>query len=191
MVYLFSVLLGIGLAMDAFSVSLANGLNDKNMKAPKMLGIAGMFGFFQGLMPLLGWLAFHFLSKSFEFIERSIPYIALVLLCAIGIKMLIDAFKSKNDEEESKPLGFGALIIQGIGTSIDAFSAGTNIAEYDIFDALISVLIIAVITFAICVLGVFLGKKFGTKLAGKATILGGIILIVMGILIFLKGILGW
>ncbi|MBR2714926.1 MAG: manganese efflux pump [Ruminococcus sp.] len=182
-----NVLLGIGLAMDAFSVSLANGLNEPKMRAHKMLTIASTFAFFQALMPLLGWLCVHTVLNQFKVFEKFIPWIALVLLCYIGISMIIDSKKNK-DEPEKPKLGALALLLQGIATSIDALSVGFTIADYDFFMALISVLIIGVITLIICLLGLKIGKTFGTSLSRYATTVGGIILILIGLEIFISGI---
>lgn len=184
-----NVLLGVGLAMDAFSVSLANGLNEPKMKKSKLCLIAGVFALFQFLMPLIGWICVHTVVQYFEAFERFIPWIALILLLFIGGKMLIEGIRNKGDENEKSAVGILALLVQGVATSIDALSVGFTIAEYGIGSALISCSIIAVVTFAICVSGVIIGKKFGTKFAGKATIFGGIILIAIGIEIFLNGIL--
>ncbi|MBQ7224161.1 MAG: manganese efflux pump [Clostridia bacterium] len=181
--------LGAGLAMDAFSVSLANGLNEPNMKKRKMCGIAGVFGVFQGLMPMLGWICVHTVLKYFQAFEKAIPWIALILLVFIGGKMLVDGIKNR-EEETQKATTVGAILLQGLATSIDALSVGFTIAEYNIWLALLSTAIIAVITFGLCLLGVYLGKKFGTRLAGKATIIGGIILIVIGVEIFISGLIG-
>ena len=185
-----SVLLGVGLAMDAFSVSLANGLNEPKMKNNRMCLIAGTFGFFQAIMPLIGWFLVHNLCKYFCKIQLFIPWIALILLCFIGIKMIIEGKNESSEEMETstEKLGFLALLIQGIATSIDALSVGCTISEYDFFMALVCALIISVVTFVICIFGLILGKKFGTKLSGKATILGGCILVFIGIEIFIKGI---
>ena len=184
-----SALLGVGLAMDAFSVSLANGLNEQAMKKSKIFGIASVFAFFQGLMPLIGWICVRTVVQYFSAFEKFIPWIALVLLLFIGVKMLIDGAKNK-DGEQKPALGIGALLLQGVATSIDALSVGFTISHYVFGQALVAVLVIMAITFGICLAGVFLGKKFGTKLAGKATIIGGIIIIAIGIEIFLTGILG-
>ena len=184
-----SIFLGVGLAMDAFSVSLANGLNEPLMKKEKMCGIAGIFAVFQGLMPMLGWICVHTIVKYFESFEVYIPWIALVLLLFIGGKMLIEGIKSKDEDEEKSKVGLGALLIQGIATSIDALSVGFTIAEYDLPMALLCALIIALVTFVICIFGLFIGKKFGTKLSNKATIFGGIILIIIGMEIFITGII--
>ncbi|MGX8681695.1 MAG: manganese efflux pump, partial [Spirochaetales bacterium] len=120
-----------------------------------------------------------------------IPWIALALLTYIGGEMLIKGIRNQDDslEAEKTNLSFGKLLVQGIATSIDALSVGFTIEEYPASMALVSALIIGVITYFICLGGLVLGKKFGTKLSSKASILGGIILIAIGLEIFLKGIL--
>ena len=184
------IMLGVGLAMDAFSVSLANGLNEPNMKSRKLLGIAGVFAGFQFLMPMIGWICVHTIAEKFSAFEKFIPWIALGLLGFIGGKMLIEGIKTRNCCECEKPaVGLWALIVQGIATSIDALSVGFTISEYGLTDALISCGIIGVVTFAICIGGLLVGRKFGTCLAGKASILGGAILIIIGIEIFITGII--
>ena len=184
------IMLGVGLAMDAFSVSLANGLNEPNMKSRKLLGIAGVFAGFQFLMPMIGWICVHTIAEKFSAFEKFIPWIALALLGFIGGKMLVEGIKTRNCCECEKPaVGLWALIVQGIATSIDALSVGFTISEYGLTDALISCGIIGVVTFAICIGGLLVGRKFGTCLAGKASILGGAILIIIGIEIFITGII--
>lgn len=183
-----SILLGIGLAMDAFSVSLANGLNEPKMKKPRMCAIAGVFAFFQFAMPMIGWICVSTVAQYFKAFEKCIPWIALILLCYIGGKMLYEGFKGENSEDEKAAVGFAALLLQGVATSIDALSVGFTIADYDAIHAFVACLIIAVVTFAICFTGLFLGKKFGTRLAGKAGILGGAILVFIGIEIFVTSL---
>ena len=182
-----SVLLGVGLAMDAFSVSLANGLNEPNMKKNRMCSIAGVFAFFQALMPMIGWICVHTIVCYFEAFEKCVPWIALILLVFIGGKMLIEGVKNKDGEVEKPEVGLAALFVQGVATSIDALSVGFTISEYGFVMALVCSLIIAVVTFIICFVGLAIGKNFGTKLSNKATILGGAILIVIGIEIFITG----
>lgn len=182
-----SVLLGIGLAMDAFSVSLANGLHENKMKPARMCGIAGVYAFFQYLMPMVGWICVHTIMQLFQAFETFIPWIALALLLYIGGSMLVEAIRG-GEEEEKKELKFSVLLLQGVATSIDALSVGFTIADYGLFMALVCGLIIAVVTFGISIAGLEIGKKFGTKFAGKAGILGGIILIGIGLEIFIKGI---
>lgn len=180
---------GVSLAMDAFSVSLANGLSEQGMKLGKMLGIAAIFAFFQGLMPLIGWVCVHTILEQFKAFEAFIPWIALVLLSFIGVKMLIEGIRNK-EECELRKVGFAALMLQGVATSIDALTVGFDIGKYDIGKALVAVGIIAAITFVICFCGIIIGKKFGTKLSCKAAILGGIILILIGIEIFVMELIG-
>ncbi len=188
MFFLNSIFLGAGLAMDAFSVSLANGLNETKMKKKRMCKIAGIFSIFQCLMPLIGWVCVHTIIMYFKSFEKLIPWIALILLLIIGGKMLIEGIRYKGTDAEPPKVGFAALMIQGIATSIDALSVGFTIAEYGFLMALVSAVIIGIVTFIICFIGLALGKKFGTKLAGKASILGGIILIGIGIEIFVTGV---
>ena len=185
-----SILLGVGLAMDAFSVSMANGIRESKMSAAKMCGIAGIFAIFQGLMPLIGWFCVHTIAVYFTAFQSWIPWIALGLLGYIGGKMLYDSLSGKEAEEEAPRLGVAALLVQGIATSIDALSVGFTIAEYNVWDALVAVALIAAVTFVICFSGLFIGKKFGSGLACKATILGGSILVIIGLVIFIRGLLG-
>ena len=187
-----SVLLGVGLAMDAFSVSIANALGESQMKKGRMCFIAGVYAFFQFAMPMIGWICVHTIVEYFEKFDDFIPWIALVLLLYIGGKMLWEAFhddgEGKDDDEKNRKLTFAVLLIQGIATSIDALSVGFTIADYGLLMAFIASLIIAVVTFAICMTGLLIGKKVGNHIGKKATILGGIILIGIGIEIFVKGV---
>lgn len=186
MFFLNSLLMGVGLAMDAFSVSLANGLSEPKMKKKKMCAVAGTFSGFQILMPLIGWICVHTVVEHFRAFETVIPWIALALLGYIGGKTLFEGIKNNNSQDNSSAVSFKALIVQGIATAIDALSVGFTISEYKWLFALVEALIIGLVTFVLCLAGLAIGKKFGTKLAGKATILGGIILIAIGIEIFVK-----
>ena len=185
-----SVLLGVGLAMDAFSVSMANGLNEPKMKSGRISLIAGCYGFFQFAMPMIGWICVHTIVVYFQKFEKFIPWIALILLLYIGGKMLIEGIKGDDDEnsDTEKRLGFGTLIVQGIATSIDALSVGFTIADYGALMAVAASVIIAVVTFVICIGGLIIGKTVGNKISNKATILGGVILIGIGIEIWVRGI---
>ncbi|HBI61510.1 MAG TPA: hypothetical protein DDY31_09915 [Lachnospiraceae bacterium] len=183
-----SVLLGVGLAMDAFSVSLANGLNEPDMRKEKMCGVAGVFAFFQAMMPMIGWICVHTIVQYFKAFEKCIPWIALILLLFIGGKMLVEGIKNKDGENRKTKVGIAALFVQGVATSIDALSVGFTIAEYGLLMAVVCSLIIAMTTFVICMAGLVIGKKFGTKFANKATIFGGVILIIIGIEIFVTGV---
>lgn len=223
-----SLLLGVGLAMDAFSVSIANGLENPTMKKTKGFYIALVFAVFQAVMPMIGWVCVHFVAEKFAVFNKIVPYIALVLLSFIGGKMIFESVKelkerkrakqefslsnadesvkveenrdATNDSEifcgesniceekkaKVKKLGVIALLVQGVATSIDALSVGFTISEYDYIQAIICAFIIAVVTFIICIVGVFIGKKIGNKFTGKAEIVGGIILIAIGLEIFIK-----
>ena len=187
-----STLLGLGLAMDAFSVSLANGLNEPKMNKVKICSIAGIFAFFQALMPMIGWICVHTVVQYFTAFEKFIPWIALILLVFIGGKMFIEGIKGNdcaNDECNCKKIGITALLVQGVATSIDALSVGFTIADYNLKMAVVCALVIALVTFFICFGGILIGRKFGTKLADKAGIFGGTILILIGLEIFITGIL--
>lgn len=180
---------GIGLAMDAFSVSLANGLNEPDMKPGRSCTIAGVFAGFQIAMPLIGWFCIHTIANVFNSFLKFVPWIALILLLYIGGKMLIEGLKGNTDEDETtSKVEIGQLIVQGIATSIDALSTGFAMAEFNATAAMVESLIIGIVTFAICIGGLKLGRRFGTKLAGKASILGGVILILIGLEIFIKGV---
>ncbi len=184
-----SILLGVGLAMDAFSVSMANGLNEPRMKRRKIVAIAATFGGFQFLMPMIGWICVHTVVEYFTMFQVLIPWIALGLLGWIGGKMIWEGFHGDDSEEEDvKKLTARVLLLQGVATSIDALSVGFAIAEYQLFAALVCAAIILVETFLISIVGVHLGRIFGTKLAGKASILGGVILIGIGLEIFISNI---
>lgn len=181
--------LGFGLAMDAFSVSLANGLNEPCMKKSRMSVIAGTFAAFQFAMPMLGWICVSTVAKHFRVFQKAIPYIALLLLCYIGIKMIAEGVREKDSCPcEKEPLGAASLVLQGIATSIDALSVGFTVSDYNFYEALFTCLIIGVLTFFICFSGLFIGKKAGTRLAGKAGILGGAVLVLIGIEIFVTSL---
>ena len=189
-----SVMLGVGLAMDAFSVSVANGLNEPKMKKNKMLLIAGVFAIFQALMPMIGWTCVHTIVCYFKAFQKFVPWIALILLLFIGGNMIKEAIVKDEEESEDtktedkcKAVCMTALMVQGVATSIDALSVGFTIAEYGLVMASICATIIAVVTFVICMAGVSVGKKVGIKYSDKASIFGGVILIIIGLEIFLTG----
>ena len=185
-----TLLIGIGLAMDAFSVSLANGLNDPCMRRRKAVVMALTFGLFQGVMPFIGWACVHTMVELFSAFEKFIPWIALVLLGFIGGKMLAEGIEElhHHDEEKNvctpKKLSVTALLVQGVATSIDALSVGFTISDYGVWEAMVAAIVIAAVTFVICFFGIQLGKRFGTAFAGKSSIFGGAILIFIGLEIF-------
>ena len=181
-----SIGLGIGLAMDAFSVAMANGIREPKMSLGKTCGIAGIFAVFQGLMPLLGWVCIHTVVQYFQAFQSWIPWIALALLGYIGGKMLYEGIKSQSCPVVPAALGLSALLVQGVATSIDALSVGFTIADYALPMAALSASVIAAVTFVICLVGLFIGKKAGSCLSGKAGIVGGAILIFIGLEIFIS-----
>lgn len=187
--FLESVGLGVGLAMDAFSVSAANSLNEPKMKAGRMCAIAGTFCGFQIAMPLIGWFCVVTIEDIFSAFRKFIPWISLLLLLYIGGKMLIEGIMNKNGEGDKPAVGFWALMLQGVATSIDALSSGFAMSALPWQQALVEAAIIGVVTFGICIAGIFIGKKFGTLLSNKAAILGGCVLIGIGIEIFVKALL--
>ena len=183
-----SILLGVGLAMDAFSVSLANGLNDPRMSRARLCLIASVYAVFQFAMPLIGWFFVRTAAERFAVFEKYIPWIAFMLLSYIGGKMLAEGLQKKDPEEENEvhQLTFGLLMVQGVATSIDALSVGFTIEHYGFLAALSACLIIAVVTFIICVCGLILGRIVGMRYARHASILGGVILIGIGLEILIE-----
>lgn len=194
-----SMLLGLGLAMDAFSVSVANGIVEPDMKKGRMTAMAGTYAFAQFLMPLIGWVLVTTVAEIFSAFKMLIPWIALILLLFIGGKMIVegirDKMNSKKDCEEEKKqdikkLTWGSIIVQAVATSIDALSVGFTIADYSFLRAFAASLIIGFVTLVICLIGLIFGKKIGSKLMSTATIIGGVILVAIGIEIFVKGVFG-
>ena len=175
------VLIAIGLAMDAFAVSICKGLSMKKMSWKKALIVALYFGLFQGLMPVIGYL----LGTSFESLVTKIDHwIAFGLLMFIGINMLKEAFG--NDSENCNDnVDFKTMVVLAIATSIDALAVGITFAFLKT-NIILAAIIIGIITFVICVIGVKIGNKFGDKYERKAETVGGLILIFIGIKILLE-----
>ena len=196
--FITSALLGAGLAMDAFSVSVANGLADRGMRTGRMLAIAGTFAGFQFAMPMIGWVVVKRAAEAFEWFSPLIPWIAVVLLLFIGGGLLKDGIEElraarsgeapESEAEGVARLSFGTLMMQGVATSIDALSVGFTTAAYNRAQALLSSVIIGVVTLVICMAGLRLGRKLGELLSGRASILGGLILIGIGLEIWVKGV---
>lgn len=182
-----SVLLGAGLAMDAFSVSLANGLHEPHMPRRRMCGIATVFALFQAAMPLIGWVCVHTVVQCFSAFSHAVPWIAMALLAWIGGSMIAQSIKG--GEEQAPAIGLKGLLLQGVATSIDALSVGFTIADYTLLYAVLAAAIIAAVTFVICFTGLALGKKAGTKLADKAGVFGGVLLILIGAEILISSFL--
>jgi len=183
-----AILFGIGLAMDAFSVSLANSLNEPKMKKSKNYLIAAVFGIFQGLMPLIGWFCIRTVASTFERFHKYIPWIALIVLLYIGGKMILECFLSKEKECKVEELSITILFLQGIATSMDALSVGFTISDYVFCFAIYEAAIIGMLTYLISYIGVKIGQKFGTKFSGRASLIGGCILVFIGIRIWIKGV---
>ncbi|MFC2821557.1 MAG: manganese efflux pump MntP [Sphaerochaeta sp.] len=188
--FLNSILLGVGLAMDAFSVSLANGMCEPKMKAGRMNMIAGMYSFLQFAMPMTGWFCVHTIVEKFGSLEKVVPWIALAILSFIGGEMLVNGIRKNESKKDScdRTPGPGKLFLQGVATSLDALSVGFTIEPHPLPMALTASLIIACVTHFICIAGLKLGKIFGTKIADAASVLGGIILISIGIEIFVSSL---
>lgn len=178
--------IAVGLAMDAFAVSVCKGLSMKKINFKKLLVIALYFGIFQAVMPIIGY----FLGESFENLVTSIDHwIALILLSFIGINMIREALGKSEEDNKNDDTSFKTMVMLGIATSIDALAVGITFAflETNIF---IIALIIGVVTFIISSIGVVIGNKFGDKYEKRAEIFGGVILILMGIKILLEHLLG-
>ena len=190
-----SILLGTGLAMDAFSVSIADGLNDPDMDIPGMCVIAGTFGFFQFMMPLAGWACVRQAAIAFSAFRKYIPFIAFALLMYIGGKMILEALRPSREEEERDPysgpvrrMDPRTLLLQGVATSIDALSVGFTIASYPGRMALCCSMIIAAVTFGLCMGGLLFGRKLGERFASRSGMLGGCILAAIGLEILIRGL---
>ena len=175
------LLIAIGLAMDAFAVSICKGLSMKRMDWKKALIVGLYFGAFQGLMPVIGY----FLGSTFESLVTKIDHwIAFGLLVFIGANMLKEAFG--NDSENCNDnVDFKTMVVLAIATSIDALAVGITFAFLQT-NILLAALATGIITFAVCVIGVKIGNKFGDKYERKAETVGGLILILMGIKILLE-----
>lgn len=180
MVYFEIALLGVALALDACCVSMSNGLNDKVLRVRMALLFGLVFGFFQALMPLIGYGIGELSSAMLhEVIQNVDHFIAFGLLLLVGGKMIFDGFKKEEDEKESK-MTFWLLIVQGIATSIDALAVGFSIKTMEGANIWLSILIIGLITMVLASLAYVIGNKFGNILSNKSTIVGGLILLAIG-----------
>ncbi len=182
MSYLSVFIIGVGLSMDAFAVSICKGLSMKKLAIKQALIVALYFGGFQALMPLIGY----FLGTSFESKIQSVSsYVAFILLALIGANMIKEAFGDDDDVEADDSLGVKTMTLLAIATSIDALAVGVSLAFFEV-KILPSVIIIGITTFVISIIGVKIGNVFGAKYKSKAEIVGGIILIGMGLKILLE-----
>ena len=175
------VLTAIGLAMDAFAVSICKGLSMKKMNWKKAIIVGGYFGLFQAGMPIIGY----FLGSTFEVYVTSVDHwIAFILLSLIGGNMIKEAFDNEEEKRNDK-VDFKTMIVLAIATSIDALAIGITFAFFDV-NLLLAISIIGTITFIISIMGVKIGNKFGDKYQNKAEVVGGLILILLGIKILLE-----
>lgn len=183
------VLLAFGLSMDAFAVSISNGIAYGNINRRMIVVTAAAFGFFQGLMPMLGYFAGVALSDLISAIDH---WIALFLLGFIGTKMIVDAHQEAKNPTlqcESCQFTMKILIMQAVATSIDALAVGVSFAALDV-NIFAGAALIGCITLACCLIGGILGKRFSNLFASKATLMGGVILVFLGLKIFLEHTLG-
>ena len=169
-------LIGVGLAMDAFAVSICKGLAMKKMSYQKAVIIALFFGGFQALMPALGQVLGTAFASKIAAIDH---WIAFILLGLIGMNMIKEALSKDEDECLDDTLRFGDLIMLSIATSVDALAVGITFAFFNV-SIVLSTAIIGIITFIICVIGVKVGNVFGEKYKSKAELAGGVLLIIMG-----------
>lgn len=175
------LLIGIGLAMDAFAVSICKGLSMKKMNWKNAIIIALYFGVFQALMPLIGY----FLGMTFESIVTTFDHwVAFALLTLIGGGMIKESFDDEDDKKNDK-VDFKTMVVLAIATSIDALAIGITFAFFDV-NIVLAVSIIGIITVIISVLGVKIGNRFGDKYQNKAQLMGGIILVLLGFKILLE-----
>lgn len=181
-----SFTLAVGLAMDAFAVSVSDGMCYRNLKRRQALLIAALFGIFQGIMPCIGFVA----GSAFSDAVRSIDHwVALILLGFIGGKMIWEAASELRHPEkanlESKKFSLRTVLLQAVATSIDALAVGVSYAFMDV-NIIVPALIITAVTFVFCVVGVFAGGRLGIMFRQKAEIFGGAILVVLGAKIFIE-----
>ena len=185
--FITSIGLGFGLAMDAVSVSIADSIKEPGMSLSKKTGIALTFGVFQFMMPLIGWFLVGSTVRMMGWLSKLTPWISLFLLLYLGIKMIREG-RGSEEEEGLKGTGWGEVMVQGVATSIDALSVGFTIAGYSAAMALTSSLIIGVVTFGLCMVALSAGVLLEGKLPVKETVIGGVILILIGIKVFIDGV---
>jgi manganese efflux pump family protein len=183
----FSILFtAIGLSADCFAVALGAGTTDKNLSRLQILRVSFFFGFFQALMPLIGWLAGRTIV---EYIEHFDHWVAFALLVFVGGKMLWEAFHDKEKEEKKVDISRGWMLLTlSIATSLDALAVGLSFAFLDV-NIWLAITTIGVTAFIISAIGFVLGKKVGKVFGKRAEIIGGIILLVIGLRILLTHLL--
>ena len=181
-----SLLLALGLGVDSFSISLVNGISYPNSNKKEHLKQSLIFGICQSLMPFIGYILLVYFSNRLTIIKTVSPYISLVLLSYLGIKLIMESFKTNNIEKNNAKLTTSTLILQGIATSIDAVSCSFSMINLSMFKAVIEITIIGIVTVVLSYLALSLGKEIGRKVEKYSQIIGGIILILIGIILFVK-----
>lgn len=181
-------LIAIGLSMDAFAVAISKGITMKSLRMKSALRIAGFFGFFQGFMPLLGWLIG---VKFSNYVVKFDHWIAFILLASIGGKMVYEAYKNQDEcavdvtSDKEEALSNKILLVLAIATSIDALAVGVGFAFLQV-EIVKAAIMIGIITFIISFIGVVMGRKLGCLFQKKAEIFGGIILVLIGVKILFE-----
>ena len=175
-------IIAVGLSMDAFAVSITLGLSARKPKLKEFLAPGIYFGFFQALMPLIGYFAsIHFANK----IHNSDHWVAFILLGFIGGKMIKDSFSKEEKKVNENPYILSTMLLLAIATSIDALAVGITFAFFKI-NIFMAIIIIGLTTFCISTGGVIIGSIFGEKFKSKAEFIGGIILIILGFKILIE-----
>ncbi len=184
-------LFGIGLAVDAFLIALANGLHYSDMKKRKIAAIAALFSAFQLAMPLIGWLVMRTVAVKLTFFDEALSWIAFAIMIVLGVKMICDGVFGARKDDPPKPhkLCLRAILVQCFATSLDALSVGFVISDYVFSAALVCSVIIALITFAVFPAGFAVGKRCGLKFADHANVIGGIVMICIGVEILVTSLL--
>ena len=183
-----SFLLAIGLGVDSFSISLVNGISYPNLNKQDHFIQSFIFGICQSIMPFTGYLLLVYFSNKLSILKTVSPYVSLVLLSYLGVKLILESFKNNEIEKANQKLTIFTLILQGIATSIDAVSCSFSMISLTMLEAIIEIVIIGIVTIGVSYLALNLGKEIGKKIEKYSQLIGGIILILIGIILFIKGI---
>lgn len=181
-----SFVLAIGLGVDSFSISLINGMTYQGKNRKILIEQSLIFALCQGIMPFIGYIALVYFSSKLLIIKEIAPYISLILLAYLGIKLIIESRKNELVDNASNNLSFSIFLLQGIATSIDAISCSFSMISLSLNDALIEILIITIITYLMCYIAIHIGKEIGNRIEKYSKVIGGIVLILIGIIIFIR-----
>lgn len=181
-----SFLLALGLGVDSFSISLVNGISYPSNNKKNQLVQSLIFGICQSIMPFTGYILLVYFSNKLTIITTISPYISLVLLSYLGIKLIFESFKNEDIKEKNDKLTISTLILQGVATSIDAVSCSFSMINLSMFEAVLEIIIIGIITVILSYIALNLGKEIGKKVEKYSQIIGGVILILIGIILFIK-----